>query len=205
MPSPIRNNWTLRKLINNTYAHAETRTRFNYKQRDMIRVIQIEDTRVYDGKNPGEARTKFIIRTRSNPQYYPYYTKTDSRGRARTKQIKYRHQYQVIIQLDKLSIDVPFKGRTGAFGRWDFGPKGKLKRIKQGRNIKIIEGSNVVRGLNGDFWFRSMNLWAREGILFGRDWTNGQLPVRVNPRFIIFADKHFLGVCEYLMNQGILK
>jgi len=205
MPSPIKNNWTLRRLINNTYAHKETRTRFDYKQRDMVKAIQIEKTKVYSGKNLGEARTKFVIRSESTPQYAPYYTKKDNRGRPRKRQLKYRHQYQIVIQLDELSIDVPFKGRTGAQGKWDFSHKGKAKRVGYGRNTKIVEGSNVTRGLNGDFWFRSMSLWAREGILFGRDWTNGQLPAQVNPKFIIFADKHFLACIEYLMNRGFLK
>jgi hypothetical protein len=167
----------------------------------MVRVIRIEETKVYDGKQPGEARTKFVIRTQSTPQYYPYYTLKDSRGRTRKRQMKYRHQYQVVIQLDHLSIDVAFKGRVGAQGKWDFSQNGRSRRIRG----KVIEGANVVRGLNGDFWFRDMNLWAREGILFGRDWTNGQLPVRVNPKFIIMAPKHFLACTEYLMNRGVLK
>jgi hypothetical protein len=205
MPSPIKNNWSLRKLISSTYQHKESRTRFDYLQRDMVRVIRIEKVSVYDGKNPGEARTKFIIRTQSTPQYAPYYTKRDAQGRPRKKQMKFRHQYQVVVQLDRLSIDVPFKGRVGAEGRWDFSPGGRDRRIKQNRTFKIIPGTNKLRGLNGDFWFRDMNLWAREGILFGRDWTNGQLPVRVNPKFIIMAPKHFLCVAEFLMNRGILK
>jgi hypothetical protein len=204
MPSPIRNNWSLRKLIQNTHAHSETRTRFKYRQRDMVRVIRIEKTDVYDGKQPGKARTKFTIRTQSTPQYWPYYTKKDSQGRPRKRQIKYRHQYQVVIQLDHLSIDAPPKIRVGSSAKWDFGPNGKVKKIKQGRNVKIIEGSNYVRGINPDFWFRCMWLYHQEGILFGRDWTNGP-PVRANPNKILFLPKHALAVAEYLMNRGILK
>jgi hypothetical protein len=206
MPSPLHNpnGWTLRRLINNTYAHKETRTRFDYKQRDMVRVIRVEDIKVYDGKQPGQARTKFIIRTQSPPQYAPNYTKTDSRGRPRGRQRKYRHEYQVTLQLDKLSIDVPFKLRVGASARWDFGPNGKTKKIKQGRNIKIIEGSNVVRGINADFFFRCSWLYKHEEILFGRDWTNGP-PVRTNPNAILFMPKHAIAVVEYLMNRGVLQ
>jgi hypothetical protein len=205
MPSPIRNNWSLRKLIQNTYAHSETKNRFDYKQRDLVRVIRIEKTDVYDGKNPGQARTKYTIRTQSTPQYWPYYTKKDSRGRSRKRQMKYRHQYQITIQLDRLSIDVPFKARVGSAGKWDFGPSGKVRKIKQGRSIKIIEGSNVARGLSGDFFFRCSYVWKKEGILFGRDWTNGQPPVRVNPKQIVFAPKHFIAVISELMNRGVLK
>jgi hypothetical protein len=207
MPSPLSNpgGWTLRRLLLNTYAHQETKKRYDYRTRDMVKVIKIEKTDVYDGKNPGQARTKYTIRTQSTPQYWPYYTKKDSRGRPRKLQIKYRHQYLVIIQLDKLLIDVPFRGRVGSLGKWDFGPNGKVKKIKQGRNIKIIEGSNVTRGLNGDFLFRCSYVWKKNGILFGRDWTNGQPPVHVNPRQIVFAPKHMISCIEYLMNTGKLK
>jgi hypothetical protein len=170
----------------------------------MVKAIQIEKTDVYDGKKPGQARTKFIIRTQSTPQYWPYYTKKDSRGRPRKRQIKYRHQYQVVIQLDKLSIDVPVKIRVGSQGRWDFSPAGKPHKIKQGRNIKIIEGSNVIRGRNGDFFFRCEWVYHKEGILFGRNWTNGP-PVHTNPRRIVFLPKHALAVIEFLMNTGKLK
>jgi hypothetical protein len=204
MPSPIRNNWTLRKLLLSTYQHQETKTRYDYKIRDMVKVIRIEKTDVYDGKKPGQARTKFIIRTQSTPQYWPYYTKKDSRGRPRKKQIKYRHQYQVVIQLDKLSIDVPVKIRVGSQGRWDFSPAGKPHKIKQGRNIKIIEGSNVIHGKNGDFFFRCEWVYHKEGILFGRNWTNGP-PVHTNPKQIVFLPKHALAVTEFLMNTGKLK
>ena len=205
MPSPIKNNWTIRKVLQSTYSHQEFKTRYDYKQRDMVRAIQIEEIKVYDGKQPGQARTKFIIRSQSTPQYFPYYTKNDSRGRPRKRQMKYRHQYQVVLQLDHLSIDVNFKYRVGAQGRWDFSPAGKPKRIKQGRNIKIIEGSNVVRGLNGDFWFRLQNLLAREKCLFGRDRTNGRPPIHVNKNMVIFFPKHALAVVEFLLNRGYLK
>jgi len=204
MPSPLSGNYTLRRLIQNTYAHQEFRTRFDYKQRDMVHGIRIEKTDVYDGKNPGEARTKFLVVSQSTPQYAPYYTKVDSRGRPRKRQMKYRHQYQVIIQLDKLSIDVPVKLRIGASRKWDFSPAGRPRKIKQGRNIKIIEGTNVQNGRNGDFFFRCEWLYHNEGILFGRNWTNGP-PVRTNPHGILFMPKHALAVIEFLMNRGYLQ
>jgi hypothetical protein len=207
MPSPLSNpgGWTLRRLISNTYAHQETRTRFDYKQRDLVRVIRIEKTDVYEGRSPGQARTKFIIRTSGYPQYSPYFAKRDARGRLRKKQLKFRHEYQVTIQLDQLSIDVPFLGRVGGLGRWDFSPQGKDRRIKQNRTFKIIPGTNAVRGLNGDFFFRCSYVWKKNGILFGRDWTNGQPPVHVNPKQIVFAPKHMIACIEFLMNIGKLK
>lgn len=198
MPSPITNSWTLTKLLQNTYRYQ--RNRFQYKIRDLVRVLHIEQIKVYDGKNPGEARTKFIIRTQSTPQYYPYYTRLDRWGRRRSRQMKYRHQYGVTIQLDRLSLHVPFKGRVGALGKWDFGPNGKPKKV----NGIIVEGSNVRRGINGDFFFRCEWVWHNEGILFGRTWTNGP-PSRVNPYKIIFAPKHFIAAVHLLMTYGVLK
>jgi len=197
MPSPIQNDWTLKKLLQNTYQRQ--RNRYDYKIRDLVKVVRIEQVKVYDGKNPGEARTKYVIRTQSTPQYYPYLTKTDRWGRTRKRQMKYRHEYSVIIQLDKLSLNTPFKGRVGAIGKWDFGPNGRSRRI----NGLVIEGSNVRRGLNGDFFFRCEWLWRREGILFGRTWANGA-PRNVNPRSIVFAPKHFIACVELLMLYGIL-
>jgi hypothetical protein len=207
MPSPLRNpnGWNLRRLINETYAHQETRTRFDYQQRDMVKGIRIEKVSVYDGKNPGEARTKFIIRTQSTMQYYPYYTPRDAQGRSRKRQTKFKHQYEVTIQLQELSLDSPVKFRVGSPGRWDFTPRGKDRRIKQNRTFKIIPGTNTVRGRNGDFFFRLEALLHRQQVLFGRDWTNGQLPVRVNPRMVLFLPKHALAAISLLMARGFLK
>jgi hypothetical protein len=133
--------------------HKESRTRFVYKQRDMVKGIRIEKISVYDGKKPGGARTKFIIRTQSTPQYYPYYTPKDARGRPRKRQIKFKHQYEVTIQLDELSLNAAPKIRVGSQGRWDFGPNGNDRRVKVNRTFKIIPGTNTIRGLNGDFFF----------------------------------------------------
>ena len=201
MPKKIQNNWTLRKLIQNTYAHQYSRSRFVYEMRDMVKVIRVEKVSVYDGKNPGTARTKFVITTRSTPQYYPYYTKKDAWGRTRQRQLRYQHQYAVTIQLDKLSIDVPFKGRVGAVGTWDFSKRGSPVKLPNG---KIKEGTNYIKGINADFWFRCSWVWQQEGILFGRNYAKGA-PIRVNPQQIVFAPKHFLAVVQYLMERGILK
>ncbi|MGL5913508.1 MAG: hypothetical protein ACRCZB_05030 [Bacteroidales bacterium] len=201
MPRKISNEWTLKKLLQNTYAHDFSKTRYDYKIRDLVKAIRIEKVSVYDGKKLGEARTKFVVITRSTPQYAPYFTKKDSRGRPRTRQYRYKHEYQVTLQLDTLSLDVPFKGRVGAIGNWDFSNSGKSKKLKTGA---IIEGTNIKRGLNGDFFFRCSYLWSKEGILFGRNYALTP-PLSLNPDSIVFAPKHFLAVVQLLMERGILK
>ena len=198
MPSPIANNWSLRKLIQATYHFFPNR--FDNKERDVLHSIRIQKISVYDGKEPGEARTKFVVQSSSFPQYYPYFTRHDSRGRLRTCQRTYRHQYDVTIQLERLSIDTPVKLRTGADRRWDFTPQARAHKDRAGR---IIESKNVKNGINGDFFFRLEWIYAHEGILFGHDWTNGP-PHETNPMGVPFLDKHCLNVVERLMNMGYL-
>lgn len=202
MPSSIQNpeGLTLRKLISNTFHHM--RNRVDYMNRDVLRSVKIKKVSVYDGKNPGKARTKFIIESRSYPQYYPYYTRRDSRGRPRSRQRSYRHEYDITIQLDSLSLDSDrIKLRTGADAKWDFGEAGKTKKDSRGR---IIEGTNVKRGVNGDFFFRLSYIRKQSGILFGRNFANGP-PIHTNPNQIQFLTKHELQVIQYLVDTGILQ
>jgi hypothetical protein len=201
MPSPIRNSWSLRKLLQITYQFKKNR--FEYSERDVLSRIEILKVHVYDGKQPGEARTTYRIRSSSYPQYYPYKTKTDSRGRPTTRQRKYKHQYEVILQLDKLSLDVPVKMRTGAARMWDFKAKEVITRNRQGRIVSIRESKNTLNGINGDFFMRLEWVYAQEGILYGRCFANGP-PLKTNPQQVPFLDKHAIRVVTALMERGIL-
>ena len=205
MPRSIKNPYgiTLRYLIQNTYVHM--RNRFDYKERDVLSRVTVQKVTVYNGLNPGEARTKYIIRSYSYPQYAPYYTKLDNRGRPRRKQRTYKHQYDVTIQMDSLSLDeTGIKLRTGSDCKWNFNENGQGKWIGVGRNRRYQEGTNVLKGRNGDFFFRLEWLYAQKGILYGRNWTNGA-PNRTNPKQALFLDKHMLSVVEYLVNRGIIQ
>ena len=205
MPRSIRNpdGWTIRKLVQNTYTHVNNR--FDYKDRDVLKSIAIQKISVYDGKNPGEDRTKFVITSYSYPQYAPYYTGKDVRGRKIKYQRTYKHEYQVTIQMDSLSIDDDrIHLRTGADAKWDFTEKGKGHWTGTGRNRKFIEGTNIKRGINGDFWFRLSWIRKEAGILYGRNYAEW-FPKITNPHGIQFLTKHELMVIEILMNRGILK
>ena len=63
-------------------------SRFSNLERDIIKsAIQIQSVSVYDYAHIGQKpRTKFIVKSYSYPQYYPYYTKHDKRGRTRSFQ-----------------------------------------------------------------------------------------------------------------------
>lgn len=205
MPRSIENEkgWTIRKLVQNTYTLMHNR--LDYMERDVLRSVVIKKVSVYDGKAPGKARTKYIIQTQSYPQYYPYYTRKDTRGRPRQYQRTYKHEYEVTIQMQTLSIDDPrIKLRTGSDGKWDFSLKGKAKTVGTGRNKRIIEGSNIKRGLNGDFWFRLSWIRHEDGILFGRNYA-GWFPKITNPHGIQFLTKHELRAIQFLMDKGIIK
>jgi len=199
MPSPIQNDWTLRKLIQNTYHHM--RNRYTYKERDVLKRVTVKKILVYGNKPLGKARTTFRIETSSYPQYSPYFTRRDSRGRLRQRQRTYKHQYDVVISLDKLSLDVPVKIRTGADKKWDFGPSGKTTKDSRGR---IIEGTNIKRGINGDHFFRLSYIRKQENLLFGRNYSNGP-PKITNTKQIQFLTKHELRAVEYLVNAGVIQ
>lgn len=205
MPRSIQNSQgiTLRKLINNTFVYMHNR--FDYSERDVLKRIVIRRVSVYDGKNPGEARTRFDIVSSSYPQYYPYYTKKDNRGRPRTKQRTYKHQYDVIIQMEKLSLDCDaIKLRTGADAKWDFTKAGKGYWLGKGRNKHWIEGTNIKRGINGDHFFRLSYIRQQAGILFGRNFAEWP-PRKTNPKMIQFLTKHELNAIKTLINKGIIQ
>lgn len=201
MPDSIRNErgWTLRKLIQNTYHHFPTR--IENARRDRVRIIRIKKISVYGDLEPGQARTKYIIESRSTPQYWPYFTKRDRWGRRRTFQRSHQHQYDVTIQLDRLSIDSDrIRLRTGADKKWRFGRQHRARRDAMGR---VIEGTNPNEGINGDFFFRLSWVYRNEGLLFGRNWASGPPDVR-NPHYIVFLDKHMLNTVQTLVNMGVL-
>lgn len=206
--------WTLRRLIQNTYTHR--RNRYTYRDRDVLRRIRVERIHTYDGKDPGEATTKFQIRSFSYPQYRPYFTGRDKRGRDISRQRSFRHQYEVIIQLGSLSLDDDrIKLRTGADRKWDFSKEARPRWKGKGRNKKFIESKNVQRGIMADFWFRCSWLYKQKGILYGRNWANGP-PLIANPqggkrskgkrgKMVLFLDKHMLRCIEVLVNRGIIQ
>ena len=206
MPYSIRNprGLTLRILLNNTFVYMKNR--YDYADRDVLKRIVIRKVSVYDGKNPGEARTRYDIISSSYPQYPPYYMSNKTKwGHPRTKQRTYKHQYDVTIQLEKLSLDCDaFKLRTGADAKWDFTNKGKGYWQGKGRQKRWIEGSNIKRGINGDFFFRLSFLYAQAGILFGRNWAEWP-PRKTNPKMLLFLDKHMLNTIRILVNKGILQ
>ena len=207
MPSPLVNNWSIQTVMQIT---AEAyQSRYENMTRDVVKsAVHIKKVTVYDGKDPGTgSRTRFDIISQSWPQYYPYFTQKDARGRTRTYQRTTKHQYLVTIQMDFLTLTTPIKFRTGSDKKWDFNPNPALiksKTNKYGQYLSVGDYNAKVTGVNGDFFFQQSYVRKIENCLFGRNYTNG-FPSKMNPRGLVFATKHELMCFITLMESGTLK
>ncbi|MBD3216576.1 MAG: hypothetical protein GF311_28435 [Candidatus Lokiarchaeota archaeon] len=218
MSKRFPSDFTLKQLVQNTHAHFKNR--FDYKLRDFVGVVKVKSIKFFEVKT-GQFGRRYVIETKSFPQYSPYFTPVDSRGRERKKQKSLKHNYEIYIELESLSINSRFRAREGSLKKPVFSAspkvkyremKKKLKNTKTGfwewKKIKVPVGVeddiNAKKGVNLDFVYRSMWLWYEEGILYGKNYTN-RPPNKTNPHGIKFAGKHMLAVIEYLMMKRILK
>lgn len=194
MPSPLKGEWTLKMLLTNTAIHMSNR--YDFEDRDVLTGVSIREVKEYK-LNSTKVRTKYVIESYSYPQYGKYLPPP-------TKGAKYqrswKHKYDVTIQLDELSLNVPVKIRTGSDRAWDFSKEGKSRRI--GNNI--IEGTNVKNGVNGDFYFCLSYIRKQAGLLFGRNFAKYP-PTKRNPLQIQYLTKHELRCIEALLGKGLLK
>ena len=207
MPSKLEGNWTIKQLMDVTYRYF--RNRFRFMKRDVINSsIKIRKIEVYDGKVPGKARTKFIVETSSYPQYKPYFTGKDKRGRTIRYQRTYRHHYDTILQMDRLSLNVPVKYRCGANKRWIDRVSRNLMKSKKnprGKYLSVGDFNIKTKGINPDFYFRVEYIAYLEGCLFGRPYAVGMPDTKTNKWGVPFLSKHAIWVVKTLMEKGILK
>lgn len=194
--------WTIDSLLNITSQVALNR--FEFAARDVIKsAIHIKKVTVYDGKSIGTSRTKFIAESSSFPQYFPYYTKKDSRGRTRAYQRKYRHTYQCILQVDWLSTKTPCKIRIGSEKEWVKSPPASLIKSKinpYGQYLSVGDYNIVVNSINPDLLFVSEWYRSQEGCLFGRNRT--KYPPKSGFGVPILT-KHEINFLEVMLNYGI--
>lgn len=109
------------QITNKFYAN-----RFTYKERDVVKRITIKEVKQVERHDiPGQPRvyTKYVIESKSYPQYPPYYTRTDSRGRRRRYQRTISHEYDVIFEMDRLSLNTKeWVSRVGSGKKWRTNP-----------------------------------------------------------------------------------
>lgn len=101
-------------------------TRFRNKERDVIKSITIKEVSQVDRHDlPGEPRVykKYSIESKSYPQYPPYFTGRDSRGRQIQYQRSVMHHYDVVLEMDELSLSTKnWKLRVGSGRKWQNHP-----------------------------------------------------------------------------------
>ena len=207
MASKLKGKWTIKSLLEITYRYYKNR--FRFMKRDVVRSsIKIQEVKVYDGKNPGEARTKYLITTQSYPQYKPYFTGRDKRGRSIKYQRTFKHKYDTIFQMDKLSINSPVKYRCGANRKWQESVSKSQIRSKsnpKGRYLSVADYNIMKKGINPDFYFRVEYIAYKEDCLFGQPYALGIPEKSTNKHGLPFLSKHAIWIVQTLMAKGILK
>lgn len=126
------------KITNKLYAN-----RFTYKDRDVVKRITIKEVKeVSRHDKPGQPRvyTKYVIESKSYPQYPPYLTRSDSRGRSRTYQRTISHEYDVVFEMDRLSINTKeWVSRVGSGKKWVTDPPGNQIKTITARRRRILK------------------------------------------------------------------
>lgn len=107
-----------------------------------------------------------------------------------------KHMYPVtfLIRDFEKGIKSSFRWRTGSFKRPLFAKKGAKPKQR-----KKLEEKNIRNGIQLQFFFQSMYVLKKYGLLYGPDTTNHKPPLKANPRMIPFFDKHALFVVEKIL------
>ena len=221
MANIIEGDFTIREVLN--FTHQKFRSRFLYEKRDVLHRITIKRVRTLSPDRPGEPVVTYEVVSKSYPQYKPYFTKKDKRGRVRRFQRSVSHEYETIFQLDQLSIDTPhWRTRTGSGKKWEtHPPQQQIKSIyrenakkltddqkagikKTAKYLNVGDWNARVRGIMADFRFRQSYALQVHGHLFGRDEARYWPAPKTNPQSIPFFNKHQIRVLRVLMQNGIL-
>ena len=129
MPDAIDGTFTIRQVL--FFTQQIKKNRFQTYKRDVVKRIVVKKIQRYKADRPGGPTVLFQVESKSWPQYNPYYTRKDKRGRSRSYQRTTPHFYDCFLQLDRLSIDtVHWRGRVGSGKIWvAHPPQQKVKQI----------------------------------------------------------------------------
>ncbi len=216
---------TIKQILLVTQQYAPNR--YIYRKRDVVKKILIKEVREIDRHDlEGEPRkrTKYVIESKSFPQYYPYFTQKDSRGRSRRYQRTTSHHYDINLEMDRLSINTYYwSGRLGSGKIWNTSPpqsqikaiypankkrwstQRKIAHKKKAKYLDIGDWNSKVQGINADFIFRQSFARYISGHLWGRNYYGNQPASIKNPQSIVFFTKHEINLIEMLLQKGILK
>jgi hypothetical protein len=125
MANVIEGTYTLKELLQIT--RSKFRTRFKYEKRDVLRRVTIQKITELNPDRPLEPTIKFLIDTRSYPQYPPYI-----KGKRGIKQRKVFHDYDTILEMDEMSLDSKnWKCRVGTGKKIKKAPPTRVKSISR--------------------------------------------------------------------------
>lgn len=144
--------YTLSELLQITYQYY--RNRFTFRDRDVVKRIIIKQIRVIDlhdrPSDEPRVRNKYEIISKSYPQYRSYYTRRDRRGRERRFQRTIAHFYDIILEVDRLSINTKnWRGRVGSGKKWNsHPPQNQIKSLYQTTRNRFRQRANARGNTN---------------------------------------------------------
>jgi hypothetical protein len=220
----VINSYSIKELMQLTYESSEFNNRYDYALRDCLKSIVIEQRTSLKVDRLNQVSIKFRIKSFSYPQYHPYLVNNkDKRGRTIKWQRSVKHQYNIVLELNRLSINTKvFKMRVGSQAYPAKAPQNLIQsiyrenlkvwskeKIKRHREIKkpyLNSGDweSSVLGINQDWLYRSEWIFSKLNLLYGvcRPQT---APVETHSSMLPFLNKHILNLLQVLMRKGILK
>ena len=142
MANIINGNFSLKDVLQLTF-QSEFKNRYEYKERDVLKSISIQSIKTLKPDRPNEPTVTYRIISSSYPQYYPYFTKTDSRGRHHTYQRKFKHEYEVVLSMDRLSINTKaWKIRLGSLAKWEENPPANMLK-----SVSLADRDSIKKNL----------------------------------------------------------
>ncbi|MDA3854616.1 MAG: hypothetical protein PF569_00045 [Candidatus Woesearchaeota archaeon] len=210
---------TLREIWEYTYD--QYRSRFDNRDRDVIKKLIVDEVTELLVDRLDVPMKKYRITTHSYPQYKPY---DKIKGKKSKNQRTIRHQYDITLELEELSLDSRFNWRVGSQKKWPKTIAQKFvqtirretlanwkKKYDSDRIRKLLKrhrssakylnnGDYVSRalGINGDFYWRLQAPLYKAGVLYGLCWEKN------SDNTDIFFDKHTIRVLEYMMEKKII-
>jgi hypothetical protein len=126
---------------------------------------------------------------------FVFQIKTDPKSYKKQDTIKI-HIYPIYFLFKDLSMGLksPFRWREGSNARPKFAKKGASAK----KRLQILN-DNIKRGIQFDFFFNTMTLANKFGILYGVDTTNKQFPIKSNPKLIPRFSKHAYFLAEKIL------
>jgi len=223
MANVIQGSVSLEQAIKNT--NELFPSRFETMKRDVVKRIQIQKVVSLSPDRPDEPAVAYHIRSKSWPQYKPYYTGKDKKGRKTAYQRSVPHYYNITLEMDEMNLHtLNWKIVLGSLKRWVKKPpqssvktiykenlkrwdKRRIERHRQQRSLYLDVGDYNSRklGINADFIFRCAFAYWTHGHLYGRNYYGNVPAAKTNPQSIVFLPKHVLNVVVKLMEMGILK